>query len=152
MAASQASPIRPIAPGAAAGIPRVVAPQASIPLVTAAPMPAGVGPGGLDASMFVEPAPPAADDLQELAKGTRCWYHDQKDDQRKIVTIVKVHYDDPPTPYYTIDVDGQERHTVHDRLTPEAATPSPPARSRPPTETEAPPPPRCLRCFVCVKS
>ena len=42
MAASQASPIRPIAPGAAAGIPRVIESQAHIPLVTAAPLPAGV--------------------------------------------------------------------------------------------------------------
>ena len=42
MAASQASPIRPVAPGAAAGIPRVIESQAHIPLVTAAPLPAGV--------------------------------------------------------------------------------------------------------------
>ena len=42
MAASQASPIRPVAPGGAAGIPRVIESQAHIPLVTAAPLPAGV--------------------------------------------------------------------------------------------------------------
>ena len=42
MAASQASPIRPVAPGVAAGIPRVIESQAHIPLVTAAPLPAGV--------------------------------------------------------------------------------------------------------------
>ena len=60
MAASQASPIRPIAPGAAAGIPRVVAPQASIPLVTAAPMPAGVESTPGTAPEFTPGAPAPA--------------------------------------------------------------------------------------------
>ena len=119
-----------------------------------------LGATGVASGKFPAPPPRAAAPSAvaangasaEFARGDRCWYKDQKDGVLKVVTVVKVHYDDPPTPYYTIDVDGQERHTVHDRLTPEAATPSPPARSRPPTETESPPPPRCLRCFVCVKS
>ena len=60
MAASQASPIRPIAPGAAAGIPRVVAPQAIIPLITAAPMPVGVESTPGTAPEFTPGAPAPA--------------------------------------------------------------------------------------------
>ena len=138
-----------------AGLPEAVNLAGASPVVTSP-----LGATGVASGKFPAPPPRAAAPSAvaangasaEFARGDRCWYNDQKDGVLKVVTVVKVHYDDPPTPYYTIDVDGQERHTVHDRLTPEAATPSPPARSRPPTATEAPPPPRCLRCFVCVKS
>ena len=90
-----------------------------------------LGATGVASGKFPAPPPRAAAPSAvaangasaEFARGDRCWYKDQKDGVLKVVTVVKVHYDDPPTPYYTIDVDGQERHTVHDRLTPEAATP-----------------------------
>jgi len=40
-----------------------------------------------------------------------------------ICTITKVHYDDPPEPYYTIRIDGHERETVGSRLRPLSEAP-----------------------------
>ena len=45
------------------------------------------------------------------------WYTGA-DGVRKVTRIVNVHYDDPLAPYYTIEVDGQERSTERSKLAP----------------------------------
>ena len=58
------------------------------------------------------------DALPELRKGSRAWYTDVQSAQRLVVTIAKVHYDDPP-PYYTISLpSGVERSTLRTKLVP----------------------------------
>ena len=51
--------------------------------------------------------------LPPLAEGVKCWHRQDKVQ----VTVIKVYYDDPPTPYYTIRMpNGTERATVRARL------------------------------------
>lgn len=50
--------------------------------------------------------------LSVLPVGCKCWYGAP----RRIVHVCAVHYDDSP-PYYTINIDGQERSTVRNKLT-----------------------------------
>ena len=38
--------------------------------------------------------------------------------QPQLVRILKVHFDDPPEPYYTIDIGGVERETIGSHLRP----------------------------------
>ena len=70
-----------------------------------------------------------ANDNSGLKAGSKAWYK-QSDGTRVICTIVKVYYDDPP-PYYAINLDGQERSTVRDKLRPylegQSTAPQPPA-------------------------
>ena len=53
-----------------------------------------------------------------LQKGSRAWYRRQVSDgteDRVLVTVLSVHYDDSP-PYYTVLLNGVERETVGERL------------------------------------
>ena len=74
---------------------------------------------GVDAAISrrVAVAEQAQSNDSVLAKGTRAWYTGWNSMAMHKVTVVAVHYDDPPEPYYTVcfeDLGGGERsgHTT----------------------------------------
>ena len=62
------------------------------------------------------PEAPDEPELPELPEGSRA-YFTSFDGTRKVVKVVKVHYDDDQ-PYYTISMDGIERSTLRKSLEP----------------------------------
>ena len=72
-----------------------------------------------------------------ISVGTRCHYRTQSG-ERLLVTVLKVHFDDPTAEYYTIDVEGSERSTTRERLEPVAEMPGPVAAAPPLTSFRAP--------------
>ena len=56
-----------------------------------------------------------------LAQGSRAWYTGWNQMAMKKVTVVAVHYDDPPEPYYTVsfeELGGGERSVQRAQLAP----------------------------------
>eukprot|EP00966_Prymnesium_polylepis_P052623 1218427-Prymnesium_polylepis.1 len=74
------------------------------------------------AAFLPAPEAPAGVELPPLRKGSACYYTGRQG-ERKLAKVAEVHFDEHP-PYYTISIDGVERSTVRERLTPapESAT------------------------------